>query len=174
MFDKADNDNETDLRDVDLDVDINGINFGSIVELSNALESEQIIGPASDLLHFYDPMSSNNDISTPNGNFGNPNLYQDTSQGSLSPGLSDVTSNSESADASNESMESADNILKKIRVKNVNRVIIGTLNINSLATKFEQLREIIGTNLDILTIQETKLDASFPSGQFFIDGYSEP
>ena len=71
-------------------------------------------------------------------------------------------------------MESADNILKKIRVKNVNRVIIGTLNINSLATKFEQLREIIGTNLDILTIQETKLDASFPSGQFFIDGYSEP
>ena len=71
-------------------------------------------------------------------------------------------------------MESADEILRKIRVKNVNKVIIGTLNINSLAPKFEQLREVIGKNIDILTIQETKLDSSFPIGQFLIEGYSEP
>ena len=37
-----------------------------------------------------------------------------------------------------------------------------------------QLREIIGNNLDILTIQETKLDPSFPSEQFRLEGYSEP
>ena len=48
------------------------------------------------------------------------------------------------------------------------------LNINSLAPKIEQLKEVIGKNLDILTIQETKLDSSFPSAQFLIDGYSEP
>ena len=75
---------------------------------------------------------------------------------------------------SEDSSSSADDILKEMRVKNVNMVIIGTLNINSLAAKFEQLREVIGKNLDILTIQETKLDSSFPSGQFLIDGYSEP
>ena len=68
---------------------------------------------------------------------------------------------------------SADEVLKEIRIKNVNRVTIGTLNINSLAPKFEQLRTIIGKNLDILTIQETKLDSSFPSGQFVLEGYSE-
>ena len=52
--------------------------------------------------------------------------------------------------------------------------MIGTLNINSLASKFEQLREVIGNHLDILTIQETKLDSSFPSEQFALAGYSKP
>ena len=70
--------------------------------------------------------------------------------------------------------ESAFDILRKIRVENVNKIMIGTLNINSLASKFDQLREVIGKNLDILTIQETKLDASFPPQQFILDGYSEP
>ena len=32
----------------------------------------------------------------------------------------------------------------------------------------------IKRNVDILTISETKLDNSFPDGQFFIDGYSKP
>ena len=75
---------------------------------------------------------------------------------------------------SNSDIETAENLLRKIRVKDANRVIIGTLNINSLAPKFEQLKEVIGTNIDILTIQETKLDSSFPVSQFLIDGYSEP
>ena len=61
-----------------------------------------------------------------------------------------------------------------MRIKNVNNVIIGTLNINSLAPKFEQLEEIVGKSLDILTIQETKLDDSFPTQQFILNGYSEP
>ena len=43
-----------------------------------------------------------------------------------------------------------------------------------MASKFEQLREIIGKNLDILTIQETKLDSSFPTQQFSLDGFSTP
>ena len=71
-------------------------------------------------------------------------------------------------------IETAESILRGIRVKNINKVIIGTLNINSLAPKFEQLREVIGNHLDILTIQETKLDSSFPIAQFLIDGYSVP
>ena len=75
---------------------------------------------------------------------------------------------------SNSDYETVGDILGKIRVKNVNKIVIGTLNINSLAPKFEQLREVIGKNIDILTIQETKLDSSFPVAQFLLDGYSEP
>ena len=74
--------------------------------------------------------------------------------------------------------ESADvnafDALKEIRVKNVGKIVIWTLNINSLAPKFDQLSEIIGKNLDILTIQETKLDSSFPSQQLALAGFSEP
>ena len=44
--------------------------------------------------------------------------------------------------------EDAPGILKRIRIKNVNNLIIATLNINSLANKFEPLRTIIGNNLD--------------------------
>ena len=56
----------------------------------------------------------------------------------------------------------------------MNNVTVGTLDINSFAPKFEQLREIIGKNLDILTIQETKLDSSFPTQQFSLEGFSAP
>ena len=70
--------------------------------------------------------------------------------------------------------ESAFDVLKEIRIKNVNKVIIGTLNINSLASKFDQLSMVIGNHFDILTIQETKLDGSFPTQQFALAGYSEP
>ena len=51
--------------------------------------------------------------------------------------------------------ENANDFLKNIRVKNVNRITIGSLNINSISSKFDQLKEIIGKHLDILTIQET-------------------
>ena len=63
-------------------------------------------------------------------------------------------------------------ILKEIRIKNINRVIIGTLNINSLHPKFKQLKLIIGNCLYVLVIQETKLDPSFTTKQFMISGYT--
>ena len=70
--------------------------------------------------------------------------------------------------------ENATDILRKMRIKNINRIIVGSLNINSFSSKFEQFKEVIGKNIDIFTIQETKLDSSFPTQQFLIDGYSEP
>ena len=48
------------------------------------------------------------------------------------------------------------------------------LNINSVRNKFELLINIIKDNTDILMISETKLDSSFPKGQFQLHGYSEP
>ena len=68
----------------------------------------------------------------------------------------------------------AHDILMKYRTSNVNRVLIGSLNINSLASKIDDLRIIIDKNLDILTIQETKLDSSFPDSQFSINGFKNP
>ena len=70
--------------------------------------------------------------------------------------------------------ESATDALRKIRIKNVNKIVIGSLNINSISAKFDQLKEVIRKDLDILTIQESKLDSSFPVTQFCIQGYSEP
>ena len=36
------------------------------------------------------------------------------------------------------------------------------------------LQEVIGNNIDVLLISETKLDASFPSSQFILDGFTPP
>ena len=65
-------------------------------------------------------------------------------------------------------------ILNEIRKNYVNNVVIGHLNINSLANKFETLKVIIVDKLDILVLVETKLDNSFPEKQFIIEGYTKP
>ena len=46
--------------------------------------------------------------------------------------------------------------------------------LNSIRFKFECLRDIIGHNIDILLISETKLNDTFPEGQFFIPGFHTP
>ena len=46
--------------------------------------------------------------------------------------------------------------------------------INSIRNKFDNLVQQITNNIDILMISETKLDSSFPEGQFLIPGYSSP
>ena len=52
--------------------------------------------------------------------------------------------------------------------------MVAHLNINSLRLKFDSLVQKITGNVDILMISETKLDNSFPEGQFLIEGYSKP
>ena len=59
-------------------------------------------------------------------------------------------------------------------MKNINRLVIGNLNINSISKKFDQLKTIIQGHIDILIIVETKLDATFPINQFLLDGFSKP
>ena len=70
--------------------------------------------------------------------------------------------------------DSAISILNDLRLKNYNKVIIGHLNINSIANKLEQLKELVQGQVDILVITETKLDNSFPTEQLLMDGYHEP
>ena len=68
----------------------------------------------------------------------------------------------------------AKSLLKKMRLTSKNNLIIAHLNINSIRNKFDLLKELISNNIDILVISETKLDPSFPPGQFHIDGYMPP
>ena len=60
--------------------------------------------------------------------------------------------------------------LCKLRLRNVNKVIIDNISINSLPARFDQVKEVISKNVDILVIAETKLDDTLPLGQFYVEG----
>ena len=66
------------------------------------------------------------------------------------------------------------NLLTKMKHDNPNKIVIGHLNINSIRSKFEYLKGFIGNNIDVCLIDETKLNDSFPQGQFIIEGYHVP
>ena len=57
---------------------------------------------------------------------------------------------------------------KNLKLRSVNKVINGNININSLPNKFEKLKELVITHIDVLVITETKLDHSFPTSQFLM------
>ena len=67
--------------------------------------------------------------------------------------------------------DNAFNSIKEYRLKNSNRVTFATLNINSIRNKFSSLKELISNNIDVLVIEETKLDEKFPAKSFVILGY---
>ena len=48
------------------------------------------------------------------------------------------------------------------------------MNINSIRNKFDFLKVIISSNIDVPTIAETKLDDTFPTSQFMLDGFHSP
>ena len=61
-----------------------------------------------------------------------------------------------------------------MRISNINRVIIGHLNVNFFATKLDDIKTIIPGNLDIMIFCETKIDDSYPMAQLLIDGFRKP
>ena len=66
------------------------------------------------------------------------------------------------------------NTLTSLRKDNLSKLIFAHLNINSIRNKFDNLSKLIRGKVDILLISETKIDDSFPEGQFVIDGFSKP
>ena len=56
--------------------------------------------------------------------------------------------------------------LSTIRVKNRRGLIMAHLNMNSIRTKFGDLKFLISNNVDILIISETKIDESFQQASF--------
>ena len=73
----------------------------------------------------------------------------------------------------NESVEAL-TFLKEYRSRNKDKVIIANININSIRNKISSLKEIISKNVDILVIEETKIDDTFPENYFVIPGYKKP
>ena len=65
-------------------------------------------------------------------------------------------------------------ILKQIRINNLNNVIIGHLNVNSLVPKLDAIKTIIPGNIDVMIFSETKLDDSYPTAQLMIEGFKKP
>ena len=61
--------------------------------------------------------------------------------------------------------------LRNIRVNNFHNVIIGTLNINSLASKLDEFKLAISGIFDILTITETKITTRFLLPNFTLKVY---
>ena len=61
--------------------------------------------------------------------------------------------------------------LKEMRKSYVENIIVDQLNINSLRNKFFSVKELLSHNLDLLVINETKLDDSLANAKFQINGY---
>ena len=59
-------------------------------------------------------------------------------------------------------------------MKNMNRIKLDQLNINSIKKKFDLFVPALVRNLYILLVTETKINSSFPEGQFEVDGFTTP
>ena len=64
--------------------------------------------------------------------------------------------------------------MKKLRIKNINKVIISQININSIRNKIELLSEAVLGNIDILKVSDTKIYISFSANQFVIQSFVAP
>ena len=64
-----------------------------------------------------------------------------------------------------------ENDLKILRKKNMHKIVVGQININSIRNKFDHLMAAVSGNIDILLIIETKIDSTFPLNQFYLNGY---
>ena len=84
-----------------------------------------------------------------------------------------LTYQSKSRSINNASLNSLSELIE-LRLRNVNRVLTGNLNINSIRKKFDQLKDIVLKYIDILILTETKLDETFLISQFLMDGFSKP
>ena len=57
--------------------------------------------------------------------------------------------------------------VKQFYLQNQKQFKVAHINVNSIRHKFEPFREVLNENIfDVLAIQETKIDDSFPDNQF--------
>ena len=65
-------------------------------------------------------------------------------------------------------------VVKTLRRDNSNKLNFANINIISIRNKFEFLSTPVKGNIDVLMFSETKINNSFPVGNFVIDGFSTP
>ena len=62
--------------------------------------------------------------------------------------------------------------VKQFYLQNQKQFKVAHINVNSIRHKFEPFREVLNENIfDVLAIQETKIDDSFPDNQFNVNMY---
>ena len=64
--------------------------------------------------------------------------------------------------------------LRLNRSKYSKNITFSYLNVNSIRNKFDSVRAALVDYVDILIAAETKINESFPNGQFAIDGFHKP
>ena len=64
--------------------------------------------------------------------------------------------------------------LKEMKIRSPDKLILGHVNINSIRNKFDSLIYMLDKNTDTFLISDTKLDDSFLSAQFKIEGFITP
>ena len=64
--------------------------------------------------------------------------------------------------------------LKNLLIDNPTNPMFAYLNINSITNKFNDLQEVIKGDIDVATIAQTKIDASFKKAQFLLGNYRQP
>ena len=64
--------------------------------------------------------------------------------------------------------------LKALRLSNVDHIMVAQINVNSIRNKFDALMTGIQNKVVILLTSETKLDETFPTRQFSIEGFTSP
>ena len=69
---------------------------------------------------------------------------------------------------------SPEDILMDLRTLKEGGVTIAHLNINFLYNKFEGLKLLVQNKIDILVLSETKLDDTYTTNQFMIEGFTSP
>ena len=62
-----------------------------------------------------------------------------------------------------EEEDSPYSILKTLWIKNMNTIIFGHLNINSIRNKFDLFVDLVKSKIDIILVSETKIDKTFPN-----------
>ena len=65
-------------------------------------------------------------------------------------------------------------VIKSLRCNYLNKLVFTHLCINSFRNNFEFLSGEVIDNIDVLMVSETKIDNSFPIGNFLIHGFSPP
>ena len=65
-------------------------------------------------------------------------------------------------------------LLKNLKLKNTNRLILGHLFINLIVGEDDHPKVLIVNNIDILVLTEIKTDSNFTNAQFRINGFSAP
>ena len=67
-----------------------------------------------------------------------------------------------------------ENDFKNLSKKNMHKITVGQMNINSIRNKFDDLMAAVSKNNDIFLITETKINSTCPVNQFYRNGCNVP